>query len=87
MRVDRRSAVAAKEKKLEMLLLGMPVSEQTRATVLQQLRRCGGEQQAARNFPIKAMDTEMMAGAVPGGSMANQRGRAGGSGAEISRQR
>ena len=65
-------AVAAKEEKLEMLLLGMPVSEKTRATVLQQLHDAAAQQQAAKNFPIKAMDTELMAGVVPGGSMANQ---------------
>jgi uncharacterized protein (DUF1800 family) len=65
-------AVAAKEEKLEMLLLGMPVSDRTRATVLQQLHDAAAQQQAARNFPIKATDAELMAGAVPGGSMANQ---------------
>jgi hypothetical protein len=65
-------AVAVKEEKLEMLLLGMPVSDRTRATVLQQLHDAAAQQQAARNFPIKATDAELMAGAVPGGSMANQ---------------
>jgi uncharacterized protein (DUF1800 family) len=68
-------AAAAKEEKLEMLLLGVPVSDKTRATVLQQLHEAAAQQQAAKNFPIRGMDPELMAGVVPGGSMANQEER------------
>ncbi len=59
-----------KEKKLEALLLGQPVSDRTRETVLQQFQDATAQQQAEKNFPIKATDPEMMAGALPGGSMA-----------------
>jgi uncharacterized protein (DUF1800 family) len=63
---------AAKEQRLEMLLLGIQVSERTRATVLQQFHDAAAQQQAVKNFPIRAIDPELMAGAVPGGSMADQ---------------
>jgi uncharacterized protein (DUF1800 family) len=59
-----------KEKKLEALLLGQPASDRTRETVLQQFQDATAQQQAEKNFPIKAMDPEMMSGALPGGSMA-----------------
>ena len=61
-----------KERKLEGLLLGQPVSDQTRQTVLKQFEDATAQQQAERNFPIKATDPEMLAGALPGGSMAYQ---------------
>jgi uncharacterized protein (DUF1800 family) len=63
------------ERKLETLLLGQPVSDRTRATVLQQFDDATAQQQAEKNFPIKATDPEMMAGALPGGSMATQEDR------------
>ncbi len=59
-----------KEKALEGLLLGQPVSDRTRETVLKQFQDTAAQQQAEKNFPIKATDPEMMAGALPGGSMA-----------------
>jgi hypothetical protein len=52
---------AAKEAKLEMLLLGQAVSERTRATVLQQFQNQGMQQQAERDFSIRANDFEPMA--------------------------
>ena len=52
---------AAKEAKLEMLLLGQAVSERTRSTVLQQFQNQGMQQQAERDFPIRANDFEPMA--------------------------
>jgi hypothetical protein len=57
------------------LLLGQPVSGRTRETVLQQFEDATAQQQAEKNFPIKATDPEMMAGALPGGSMATQEDR------------
>ncbi len=63
--------VAMKEQRLEMLLLGTSVSERTREAVLQQLHDTAAQQQAAKDFPIRAMDPELMAGTVPGGSLVN----------------
>src|SRR6266567_297550 len=51
-------AAAAKEAKLEMLLLGQAVSERTRSTVLQQFQNQGMQQQAERDFSIRANDFE-----------------------------
>src|SRR5260370_16080023 len=53
-------AAAAKEAKLEMLLLGQPASDRTRSTVLQQFQN-QGMQQAERDFSIRANDFEPMA--------------------------
>jgi hypothetical protein len=55
------AAAAAKEAKLEMLLLGQAVSERTRSTVLQQFQNQGVQQQAERDFSIRANDFEPMA--------------------------
>jgi uncharacterized protein (DUF1800 family) len=52
---------AAKEAKLEMLLLGQAVSERTRSTVLQQFQSQGMQQQAEKDFSIRANDFEPMA--------------------------
>jgi hypothetical protein len=52
---------AAKEAKLERLLLGQAVSDRTRATVLQQFQNQGMQQQAERDFSIRANDFEPMA--------------------------
>jgi uncharacterized protein (DUF1800 family) len=54
-------AAAAKEAKLEMLLLGQAVSERTRSTVLQQFQNQGMQQQAEKDFPIRANDFEPLA--------------------------
>jgi uncharacterized protein (DUF1800 family) len=61
-----------KEKKLESVLLGQPVSDRTRETVLKQFGDTTAQLQAEKAFPIKADDPELLAGALPGGSMANQ---------------
>jgi uncharacterized protein (DUF1800 family) len=53
-------AAAAKEAKLEMLLLGQAVSERTRSTVLQQFQNQGMQQQAERDFSIRPNDFEPM---------------------------
>jgi uncharacterized protein (DUF1800 family) len=54
-------ASAAKEEKLEMALLDLAVSDRTRSTVLQQFQDQAMQQQAERNFPIRANDFEPMA--------------------------
>jgi uncharacterized protein (DUF1800 family) len=63
-------AVMAKEAKLESVLMGQPVSDKTRETVLKQFNDQAAQQEAVKNFPIRAMDPELMAGMLPGGSMA-----------------
>jgi uncharacterized protein (DUF1800 family) len=55
------SASAMKEKKLEMLLLGLPVSDQTKTTVLQQFQSQAAQQEALKNFSIRANGAEPMA--------------------------
>ena len=67
---ENSDAAALKEKKLEGLLLVQPVSEHTRETVLKQFQDTTAQQEAEKNFSIKTGDPEMMAGALPGGSMA-----------------
>jgi uncharacterized protein (DUF1800 family) len=54
-------AAAAKESKLETLLLGQAVSERTRSTVLKQFQNQGMQQQAEKDFSIRANDFEPMA--------------------------
>jgi len=54
-------ATAAKEKMLELMLLGQPVSDRTRATVLQQLQDQAMQQQAAKNFSIRPNDIDPLA--------------------------
>jgi uncharacterized protein (DUF1800 family) len=54
-------AAAAKEAKLEMLLLGEAVSERTQSTVLQQFQNQGMQQQAEKDFSIRANEVEPMA--------------------------
>jgi uncharacterized protein (DUF1800 family) len=51
----------AKEANLEMLLLGQAVSDRTRSTVLQQFQNQGMQQQAEKDFPIRANDFDPMA--------------------------
>jgi uncharacterized protein (DUF1800 family) len=52
---------AAKEAKLEMALLGQPVSDRTRSTVWQQFQDQAMQQQAVKDFPIKPNEFEPMA--------------------------
>jgi uncharacterized protein (DUF1800 family) len=52
---------AAKERRLEMVLLGQPVSEQTRTTVLQQFSNESAQQQAEKSFSINTREPEPMA--------------------------
>jgi uncharacterized protein (DUF1800 family) len=54
-------AAAAKEAKLEMALLGQPVSEKTRATVLEQFHNQAMQQQAVKDFSIRPNDLQPMA--------------------------
>jgi uncharacterized protein (DUF1800 family) len=53
-------ASAAKEQKLELILMGQPVSERTRATVLEQRQDQAMQQQAAKNFSIRWNDAGPM---------------------------
>ena len=55
------SAAAVKEKKLETLLMGQPVSPQTRTTVLQQFQLQTTQQEAEKKFSIRANGAEPMA--------------------------
>jgi uncharacterized protein (DUF1800 family) len=55
------SVAAVKEKKLEMLLLGQPVSDLTRTTVLQQFEVQTTQQEAAKSFSIRVNGAEPMA--------------------------
>jgi uncharacterized protein (DUF1800 family) len=54
------SEAAVKERKLEALLMGQPVSDQTRTTVLQQFLVQTTQQEAAKNFSIRANGAEPM---------------------------
>jgi len=51
---DREMAMAAKEKRLELLLLGQPVSPRTRETVLRQVADSYAQPQTGEEIPIKA---------------------------------
>jgi hypothetical protein len=64
-----------KEKKLEALLMGQPVSEQTRTTVLQQFHLQTTQQQAAKNFSIRANDSEPMAAVLNPATQQRRRNR------------
>jgi uncharacterized protein (DUF1800 family) len=55
------SAAAVKEKKLEMLILGQPVSDLTRTTVLQQFQAQTTQQGAVKSFSIRPNGAEPMA--------------------------
>jgi uncharacterized protein (DUF1800 family) len=67
-------AAAAKEAKLEMLLLGQAVSDRTRSTVLQQFQNQGMQQQAEKDFSIRPNDFEPMAQVLNPAAL-RQRGR------------
>jgi uncharacterized protein (DUF1800 family) len=55
------SAAAEKEKKLEILLLGQPVSDRTRETVLQGLQGETARPEAEKSFPIRPLHSGPMA--------------------------
>jgi uncharacterized protein (DUF1800 family) len=59
--LTKGDGAAAKEAKLEVLLLGQAVSDRTRSTVLQQFQNQGMQQQAERDFSIRPNDFEPMA--------------------------
>jgi hypothetical protein len=65
---DSASAAAAKEAKLEAALLGQPVSDRTRSTVLEQFQNQGMQQQAAKDFSIRPNEFEPMAQVLYGGA-------------------
>ena len=54
-------ASAAKEERLELMLMGQAVSDRTRSTVLQQFQDQTLQQQAVKDFPIRPNDFEPMA--------------------------
>jgi uncharacterized protein (DUF1800 family) len=54
-------ASAAKEEKLELMLLGQPVSDRTRSTVLKQFQDQAMQQQAVKDFSIRPNEFEPMA--------------------------
>ena len=54
-------ASAAKEERVEMMLLGQAVSDRTRSTVLEQFQNQAMQQQAVKDFPIRQNDFEPMA--------------------------
>ena len=58
---SRDEAIAAKEEKLEVTLLGQAVSDRTRSTVLQQFQNQAMQQQAVKDFSIRPNDFEPMA--------------------------
>ncbi|MGH9597170.1 MAG: DUF1800 family protein, partial [Edaphobacter sp.] len=59
--VDLTGEAMAKERSLEMALLGQAVSDRTRSTVLAEIQDQGLQQQAAKNAPIRPNDFEPMA--------------------------
>jgi uncharacterized protein (DUF1800 family) len=62
---DATSPVAPRERKLELLLLGEPVSDRTRATVLGQSSDPAVAQQAATAFDLKGAGGKYAGGAIP----------------------
>lgn len=60
--------VANKEKKLEMLLLGQPASDKTRATVLDQFENQANQEQALKIFRIRPAAPDAMAGVLNAGA-------------------
>lgn len=63
-----QTALAEKEKKLETMLLGQPVGDKTRATVLEQFENLQNQTQAAKSFPIKQAGGDVMAGVLNAGA-------------------
>jgi hypothetical protein len=68
---DDPAAVAVKEKRLEFALLGQPVSEKTRATVLAQADNMAAQQEAEKNFALRLADPDHVP--LPDGAMAGGR--------------
>lgn len=66
------SLSSVKEQKLEMVLLGQPVSERTRATVLGQFQDQATQQQAEKSFTIRANEWEPMAQVLNAGGPKQQ---------------
>ena len=62
--------LAMKERELEMLLLHQPVSDRTRATVLQQFQVQTTQQQAEKHFAIRTKDADPMAAVLNAGASA-----------------
>jgi hypothetical protein len=58
--MDNASKPAEKEARLELILLGQPVSQQTRETVLKQLEQQAAQLQAEKEFSIRPRDVEPM---------------------------
>jgi Protein of unknown function (DUF1800) len=65
-------AAAVKERRLEVLLLGQPVGDRTRSTVLQQFENEAAQEQAVKNFSIKTNDFEPMAKVLNAGAPRQQ---------------
>jgi hypothetical protein len=61
--------VASKERKLEEFLMGQPVSDRTRQTVLKEADDQMAQREAEKNFTIQAADPTMAAKQVPGRMM------------------
>ncbi len=66
------NSVDVKEQKLEMLLLGQPVSDRTRATVIRQFQNAAVQDDAAKGFSIMASRGEPRARALNAGASAGQ---------------
>ena len=64
----------AKELRLETVLMGQPVSEKTRASVLEQLRATPAQQEAQKNFGISAGEPGPMAAILNAGAPAEPAG-------------
>ena len=62
------AAAKVKEIRLEMVLMGQPVSEKTRASVLDQLRATASQQEAEKSFGIRPREPEPMAAILNAGA-------------------
>ncbi len=66
------AVIAAKEQKLEALLLGQPASDRTRATVLAQYENEDAQRQAVKDFAIRPVGPDVMAGVLNAGAPRQQ---------------
>jgi uncharacterized protein (DUF1800 family) len=66
------TGLKAKEQRLEMALLGQPVGEKTRATVITQANDLSAQQEAEKNFAIQPSDLQRLQAPRPGGPRAGQ---------------
>jgi hypothetical protein len=66
------SLTSVKEQRLEIILLGQPASERTRATVLGQFQDQATQQQAEKSFTIRANEWEPMAQVLNAGGPKQQ---------------